>query len=139
MKQPPDLHMHPVAGDDFTVRVSAQFYPSGEGWMQEHEDPKGDHQVALASVIMSRKGQHFTTGGMYTRDASGRKVFPEDDLEPGDIFWFIPQTSHGVELIDADHNASQNSYDGVNGRWIVLCATNSLASGTRSVSARPIM
>lgn len=138
LKQPSDMYMNPTPGDEYSVRVSAQFYPSGEGWMQEHEDPRGEHQVALASVIMSKKGQHYTSGGMFTRDSEGNKIFPEDNLDPGDIFWFVPQAHHGVDMIDAGDDPRDNPYDGHAGRWILLCATNSLASGSKRVSATPL-
>ena len=56
-------------------RVSVQFYPSGMGYMNEHSDPVGAHQISAPLVIMSDKGRSkdFKTGGSFVYFKSKKK------------------------------------------------------------------
>ena len=53
--------------DNFVARISIQFYPSGIGYLNEHSDPVGEHQISAPLVVMSEKGpkKDFSTGGSY--------------------------------------------------------------------------
>ena len=52
---------------NFVARVSIQFYPSGKGYLNEHSDPVGEHQISAPLVVMSERGtkKDFITGGSY--------------------------------------------------------------------------
>ena len=137
--RPPDEYLSVDAGSRFTVRAAAQFYPSGTGWMEEHRDPKGEHQTVLATIVMSRIGVDYREGGVYIRDGQNDRLFPEAETLPGDIVWFNPSVLHGVAPVDPGTSTQSDPFSQRWGRWMILCATNGLASSPhppRAESAR---
>jgi len=126
--QEEDAFFDPARGDDVTVRLAAQFYPSGKGWMQEHRDPEGPHQTVLASLVLSRFGVDYRSGGLFVRGQDGSKVFPEKDLFPGDLLWFAPTVHHGVdEIVPVGRDDGFLGWDSCEGRWMLLFATNAIS------------
>ena len=119
----------PQQGDEATVRIAAQFYPSGKGWMQEHRDPEGPHQTVLASLVLSSFGTDYESGGLFVRNSEGQKFFPEASLSPGDLLWFSPSVSHGVDKIEPIEPEQKFADWAENdGRWMLLFATNALSN-----------
>jgi len=111
--------------DGCTARVTFQFYPAGQGFLNKHSDPVDRHQLAVPTLTMSRKGTDFKTGGAYVELPSGEKVQTDEISDVGDIVLFNAKTPHGVELIDSDKQSPWLSFEG---RWVMLYATNKVQS-----------
>lgn len=116
-------------------RISFQFYPSGRGHMNMHRDPVGKHQAGVVSVVMSKRGRDYDTGGFYIERDSGQRVFPEDACEVGDVVIFNGAEAHGVETIDA-----ARPYDSLDdrGRWMALIAVTKSADNTAIADAEDL-
>jgi len=109
--------------DDCTARVAFQFYPAGIGEMNLHIDPYDSHQSVIATLVMSKKGSDFISGGLVTKDKKENMINLDDDLNLGDLIFFSPQIIHGVEKIDPDKELNWPSF---RGRWMCLFAFNKL-------------
>lgn len=136
---PDDSFMAERQDGEFTARVAAQFYPSGWGWMQEHRDPQGVHQEVLATLVLSRMGVDYQSGGLYIRNEDGERSFVEHSAQVGDIIWMNPQSSHGVAAIDCVDEKPGPVDDGElarqSGRWMMLCTTSGFASSANQPRA----
>jgi len=129
----------PEEGDPITVRIAAQFYPSNHGWMQEHRDPEGPHQTVLASLVLSSFGADYERGGLFSRPDGGEANFPETELSPGDLIWFVPSMNHGVERIqDSRISGFRGWSDTEHGRWMLLIASNGLSPSADYARAAPV-
>lgn len=117
------LGQHP--DDDCIARVSFQFYPSGGGYLNKHKDPLDIHQIALPSLVMSKKGRDFSVGGVYIEDENHKFLEIEENLNIGDLYFFNPQLIHGVNPIDPELEFDWLS---LKGRWMGLFAINKLTS-----------
>ena len=121
-------------GDDAeaTARLAFQFYPRGEGYMHEHQDPYSKHQLALPTLLLSDYGLDYNLGGFYALDENNEKVIFDKTLKFGDLTLFHPSIPHGVapidpyELIDDCKSindgrlmmiAGVNNYAGVEGKY----------------------
>lgn len=135
-----DAYMSPGLDDEITVRIAAQYYPSNYGWMQEHQDPEGPHQTVLASLVMSEFGTDYEEGGLFSRLPNGEKIFPEKNLNPGDLIWFTPSLRHGVEQIVDSRLSGFQGWDNLQqGRWMLLIASNSLKPDSAIARAVPVV
>ncbi len=119
---PIEANLSPGVNDDFTARVAFQFYPSGNGFLNEHRDPVDKHQVALPTIIMSEIGEDFHKGGVYFKMEDGTKIFPEEYTSSGDVAFFKASLRHGVEIIDPEE--SESHWLDFKGRWMGLLAIN---------------
>ena len=110
--------------DDCVARVSIQFYPSGIGYLNEHSDPVGEHQISAPLAIMSDKGpkKDFLTGGSYFYGKDNKKIFIEDIANVGDLVIYDSSLPHGVELVDK--KIKDNNWIDFKGRWTAVLATN---------------
>jgi hypothetical protein len=110
--------------NNFVARVSIQFYPSGIGYLNEHSDPVGEHQISAPLVVMSDKGpkKDFLTGGSYFYGKNKKKFYIEDIANIGDLVIYDSSLPHGVELIDEKNK--DNDWSDFNGRWTAVLATN---------------
>lgn len=121
-------------GDDSeaTARLAFQFYPKGEGYMHEHQDPQSKHQLALPTLLLSDYGLDYNLGGFYALDENNEKVIFDKTLKFGDLTLFHPSIPHGVAPIDPDELiddcksinegrlmmiAGVNNYAGVEGKY----------------------
>ena len=52
-----------------TARLAFQFYPCGEGYMHEHQDPASAHQLALPTLLLSEYGKDYKSGGFYALES----------------------------------------------------------------------
>ena len=107
-----------------TARLSFQYYPSGIGGLNKHQDPFDYHQITVPAMLMSRKGEDFKTGGAYVEREGGERAILDDICDMGDVIYFNAQCNHGVETIDPDIEPDWLSQKG---RWIALFAVNKLA------------
>tara|TARA_B110001452_G_C15196467_1_gene415288 strand:+ start:77 stop:865 length:789 start_codon:yes stop_codon:yes gene_type:complete len=118
--------------DNFVARISIQFYPSGIGYLNEHSDPVGEHQISAPLVVMSEKGpkKDFSTGGSYFYGKDKKKLFIEDIANVGDLVIYDSSLPHGVELVDK--KIKNNDWIDFKGRWTAVLATNKV-EGNQSI------
>ena len=119
------LGIHPE--DGCTSRLAFQFYPSGIGGLNKHQDPVDSHQLTVPTLTMSQKGIDFQTGGAYVEMSSGEKLCFDDICEIGDVSYFNASTPHGVDIIDEGEEVDWLSFKG---RWMLLFAINKLQQNT---------
>jgi hypothetical protein len=123
----PDTFISRRVEQGCAARLCVHFYPSGKGVLGAHTDPLGSHQIATATLVMSRRERDYSTGGFYVRRHDGERLFVEDALAPGDLYFCNPACIHGVETIDEG-----TAYDplGRAGRWNMLFPVNKVAGNT---------
>ena len=105
------------------ARFSAQFYPSGGGYMNGHVDPVGEYQLVVPILAMSEFGRDFKKGGLWIDLPDNSRVAADQYLHPGDVIWFHPKRPHGVHVIDPDESLEWTKF---HGRWSAVLAVNGL-------------
>ena len=113
-----------LPSDEFISRVGYQFYESGKGYLEEHRDFVGENQKVVPSLIISKKGKDFYTGGFFFKNENGKTIYPEEYAEVGDIIIFNPDLIHGVTLIDKDIAPKERNH--LNGRWMAFITTTKM-------------
>jgi hypothetical protein len=126
--QPIDKFLGATPEDGCIARLSFQFYPKGLGGLNKHSDPVDHHQLTVPSLIMSKKGEEFHTGGVYVENESGELVFTDELCDIGDVVLFNAQVPHGVKKIDEEKDEDWLSFEG---RWMMIFATNKLFDNQR--------
>lgn len=106
-----------------TARISVQFYPKGGGSLNGHTDPVDRHQLTVPSLELSRRGEDYSTGGIYLTRADGSTLDAQAQLDVGDVLFFNAATPHGVATIDESEPLEWHRFEG---RWIALLAVNKL-------------
>ncbi|MBI3308062.1 MAG: hypothetical protein HYZ79_01655 [Candidatus Melainabacteria bacterium] len=122
--------------ENCVARIAFQFYPKGQGAMNEHMDPVGHHQVSVPILQMTKKGVDFKEGGAYVVLPSNKKIVLDDIASPGDVIYFHPRLTHGVDLIDPGSQIDWLSFEG---RWMILFAVNKLFDNTQIEDAIDIV
>ena len=117
----PDRYLGPSGEDGVVSRLAFQCYPIGSGFMNAHEDPVGDHQVVVSTMMLSAKGTDFTSGGLYLENSDGSVHCLDDHAGPGDVVFFDARSTHSVKMIDGERPTDWLAF---NGRWSLLLATN---------------
>jgi hypothetical protein len=94
-------------------------YPRGGGFFRRHTDyvvkdvaKEKSTQFYQVVLTMSRKGEHFLTGGAFV-DIGDRRICLDDNALLGDIIVYDGRTVHGVEDIDP---TVMLDLDSINGR-----------------------
>ena len=105
--------------DDMVERLSFQFYPSGKGHMAKHSDPVGNHQLGVVSVVLSKFGSDYLSGGLVLEDDNGKIIYPEKNADIGDIIIFNGSQPHGVDHIDKNY---PYNFKSKKGRWMLMSA-----------------
>ncbi len=105
-------------------RLAAQFYPSGVGFMNSHQDPLSSHQLAIPTVSLSEYGKDFESGGVWMLDSNGQKAFMDPLVGFGEMTLFHPRIPHGIDLIDGEENYRPLSESG---RLMFITAVNDLS------------
>jgi hypothetical protein len=118
----------------FIRRISIQYYPQGGGYMQAHSDPIGNHQISVATVVMSKSGEDYFQGGMFVK-INGEKIYPENDADIGDVILIKGDLEHGVDPID--ENANFEPLSG-RGRWMMLSAITKPTNSSLIPDAIPL-
>jgi hypothetical protein len=121
--QPKDKFLGSEPEDGCTARLSFQFYPKGIGGLNKHSDPVDHHQLTVPSLIMSKKGEDFESGGVYIEDTNDAKIYLDDLCNIGDVVFFNAQVPHGVDIIDEQREEDWLTFEG---RWMMIFATNKL-------------
>ena len=111
------------AAEGAVARFSAQFYPSGGGYMAGHVDPVGDYQIVVPILAMSAHGEDFAAGGLWVDLPDGTRLDVDPLVQPGDVIWFHPRRPHGVQTIDPD---AALDWPAFRGRWSAILAVNGL-------------
>ena len=128
----PNKYLGLSGESEMVSRLAFQFYPSGQGFLNLHADPVGEHQLVVPTASFSKKGVDFTTGGAYIQDLEGVKHDVDSMLNLGDVVLFDAKLRHGVELIDT---GSHEPWLNFSGRWTLLIATNKIASNRTIANA----
>ena len=122
--QPKEKFLNAVPEDGCVARLSFQFYPKGIGGLHKHRDPVDHHQLTVPTLVMSKRGIDYQTGGDYVENQQGDLLYVEDSCEVGDVVLFNARIPHGVTLIDEHLDADWLSFEG---RWMMIFATNKLS------------
>ena len=113
-------------------RLAFQFYPSGRGFLNRHQDPHGGHQLTVPTVCFSEKSRDFQSGGAFIEDADGSRHYLDDETSIGDVVFFDARLIHGVEIVDP--GVARPWLDFV-GRWTCLIATNKVIGNNQILNA----
>jgi hypothetical protein len=124
-RNPQDRFLGRLGENGMISRIAIQFYPSGKGFLNRHQDPTGDHQLTVPTIVLSDKSSDFIAGGAFIEDEFGYRTYLDDYTSLGDVVFFDSRTTHGVELIDPGSNSHWLDFKG---RWSCLIATNKVAS-----------
>ena len=120
-------------GEDGVVsRLAFQFYPSGKGFLNRHQDPHGEHQLTVPTVCFSEKSRDFQSGGAFVEDVDGTRHYIDDNVTIGDVVFFDARLIHGVEIVDS--GVVRPWLDFV-GRWTCLIATNKVTGNNQIPNA----
>ena len=100
-----------------------QHYFRGGGFFGGHNDIIIDRISTTSSLrtvqlvgVLSRRGEHFDSGGAYIETSSGR-IDLDNEAEVGDVIVYDGASYHGVYDIDANHKFTTDSRFG---RWSAL-------------------
>ncbi len=103
---------------DFDVaglRVKVLRYPTGGGYLSEHEHPLEPQRIGLITSL-SRIGADFVNGGTTFRTPFGF-VNTNEHHDIGDIIIFRYDLAHAVQPVN---NEKQIDWDSDSGKWSVL-------------------
>lgn len=131
---PADRFLDPSLTEDYSPRLSFQFYPKGTGGLNRHSDPVGEHQLTVPIMTMSHKGIDFEHGGAYV-DVDGERAHLDDLTVPGDVVFFDAGLPHGVEEIDPGVSLPWTAFEG---RWMLLFAVNHVGPADERIDARDL-
>ena len=106
-----------VAGTRFDIsrtgmRVKLLHYPTGGGYLAEHQHPLEPQRVGLIANL-SRVGTDFNTGGAYFRTPFGR-IDTSAQHDIGDVILFRYDMPHAVAPVDEGRAIDWSSETG---RW----------------------
>src|SRR3990167_1388021 len=62
-QQPKDRFLNIKPENGCIARLSFQFYPKGMGRLNKHSDPVDSHQLTVPTLVMSKRGVDYETGG----------------------------------------------------------------------------
>lgn len=113
----PEAFLLNTPKDDFIYRLYIQCYPCGGGFLKEHRDPIGAHQLATLVMQMSKKGEDYKTGGLYLRKKNNEKYFVDEQMDVGDVIVYSVGIPHGVDPIDPEKELDFLAFKG---RWMML-------------------
>jgi len=122
---PADSFLGAAPEDGITARLSFQFYPRGVGGLNMHADPVDRHQITVPTMLLSRKGEDYQTGGLVVETADGERIDVDSMMDWGDVLFFRAGLAHGVEPVDPDAEPNWQSFEG---RWMVVIAVNKVQS-----------
>jgi hypothetical protein len=117
------------------ARLAFQFYPCGEGYMEEHVDPLNKHQFAIPTLQLSDFGKNFVEGGVFAVDGDGKRVFLDEHFKFGDLTLFHTSIPHGVGVIDKYKSIAdcKSIYDG---RLMMIMAVNGYYSTNQDYESK---
>ncbi|WP_269623423.1 hypothetical protein [Prochlorococcus marinus] len=110
---------------NYISRVGYQFYPINKGYLSDHSDIVGSNQYVVPTILMSKKGHDFISGGFFYIMNDGTYIYPEDYTDIGDMIFFNPRLNHGVELVRSNLICDQELID-THGRWMGFATTSSI-------------
>jgi hypothetical protein len=122
---PADQYLGTEPVDGCTARVAFQFYPSGGGMLHRHCDPVGYHQLVVPTIVMSKRGEDYSEGGLYVERDDGTQIDVDGMADIGDAVYFQAEVVHGIALVDPEIERDWLSF---RGRWMGLIAVNRVHS-----------
>jgi hypothetical protein len=110
-------------GDQFWNACRVHHYPAGGSFMVMHRDTyfparMGEYAFYQLLVPLSKKGEHFTSGGGVMVDKSGNKIDTDELVGMSGILVFDGRTQHGVEDVDPDQILD---FESPKGRLAAVC------------------
>jgi hypothetical protein len=75
-------------------------YPAGGGFLNAHRDNDDNDGIINIGMSVTKRGVHFSTGGIFYRHRDGEEYAMEEILEPGDVYVHAEPTVHGVHAVD---------------------------------------
>lgn len=94
-------------------------YPKGGGFLEVHSDPY-EIRKTIMCIKMSEKGVDYEGGGLYMLNSKKEKIYVEDKIEVGDVYFAFPWLLHGIDDVSNDEEINWDSRDG---RWVMLLNT----------------
>ena len=88
-----------IQSDRYGIYVTTTYYPSGEGWLVEHEDQADSRRHWHYTLQLTHKGNSYVDGGLYLVSRSGEKVDVDARVKPGDLVFFDGTRPHGVKAV----------------------------------------
>lgn len=95
-------------------------YPSGGGFLAEHDDHdqyycKGVYQALLPITVKKIKRRKtlatYKEGGLYLK-LKKRKIYVDDFLEASDLLLFDPRITHGIDSVDTNSKLNLKNLNG---------------------------
>lgn len=102
----PLLTENNTPADGIIDRIQLVRYPSGSGYVEEHQDPV-DYSRLFISGYMSEYGKDYQTGGFYVRNTKNERVRLESEFRKGDVGVGCGYLIHGVETIGNREDAER--------------------------------
>lgn len=87
-------------------------YPRGGGFLNEHYDSYNNDGLFNIGMSVTKKGVHFSGGGIYYKSRNGEECSIDDALAPGDIYVHDEMARHGVHAIDPHSNIDLSTFSG---------------------------
>ncbi len=122
---PADKYLGASPVEGCTARVAFQFYPSGGGMLHRHCDPVGYHQLVVPTIVMSKRGDDYSEGGLFVEQKDGTRIDIDQTADIGDAVYFHAEVVHGVAPVDP---AVDRDWLSFRGRWMGLIAVNRVHS-----------
>ena len=102
--------------EKYVTRVWLVNYNQGGGYIETHNHTPESYFLSNIA-IMSEKGKHYNSGGIYFIDKRANKIFIDDQVEVGDYIAFYRKQVHGVDPIDPEIKTDWKSDKG---RWVLI-------------------
>ena len=99
--------------DGVVDRIQVARYPPRDGQAELHQDPYV-FQKFVISIYLSKKDHDYEGGGFYALTEEKNKVFIDNQVDKGDLFFGFATIKHGVEPCDVNISPDKSKKDG---RW----------------------
>ena len=109
----PDAWENNSPRDGIIDRIQVARYPPRDGQAALHQDPYAFQKLVI-SIYLSKKGKDYKGGGFYAINKKKDKIYIDDEVDVGDIFFGLATMKHGVDPCNVDNIPDPTKKDG---RW----------------------